>query len=239
MSDVAALIADMVRAGVDPDIIGRTAAALSKNVQVVQSVQDPVAERRRAYDRDRKAAKKLSTGIPPESTESADLVSPKKETSPTPPKEKTTPSSSGDKSPSRCESETDFFPDFWLAYPRREGSNPKKPARERFIRLIAKGVRPEALIAAAQALAVEHPTPTRFVPQAVTWLNQERFEDAEPVIAGDTFCAEDIPSTRLHVIRFRNGNDGADPPRAVQGGKAGYLIPTEWVKSMQMRQAHG
>ncbi len=77
------------------------------------------------------------------------------------------------------------------------------------------------------------------MPQAVTWLNQERFEDTEPVIAGDTFCSEDIPSTRLHVIRFRNGNDGADPPRAVQGGKAGYLIPTEWVKSMQMRQAHG
>lgn len=56
---------------------------------------------------------------------------------------------------------------------------------------------------------------------------------------GDTFCAEDGLSTRLHVIRFRNEHNGHDPPRAVQGGKAGYLIPAHWVKAMELRQAHG
>ncbi len=35
MTDVAALIADMVRADVDPDIIGRTAAALSERDAVL------------------------------------------------------------------------------------------------------------------------------------------------------------------------------------------------------------
>lgn len=162
---------------------------------------------------------------------------PKKETSPTPPKEKTTPLSSGDKSPSRCE--RDFFAEFWLSYPHREGPNPKKPARLSFDRLVAKGTDPQAIISAAQALAVEHPTPTRFVPQAVTWLNQERFADHAPVITGDTFCPSDDPATRLHVIRYRNEHDGHDPPAGVQGGKSGHLIPTEWVKSMQLRMANG
>lgn len=150
------------------------------------------------------------------------------------------PSSPKNKKEAKASSGCDEkFAEFWLAYPRREGPNPRKPAKLVFDRLVAKGADPDRLIAAAQALAVENPTPTRFIPQAMTWLGQERFGDVEPVITGDTFCPEDSQPTRLHVIRYRNENDGHDPPRAVQGGKAGYLIPTTWVKSMQMRQAHG
>lgn len=93
MSDVAVLIADMVRAGVDPELIGRTAAALSAREPV--KIIDDQAERRRAKDRERKRLRNSA-----ESVESADVVSPKKETSPTPPKEKTTPSVSEDKSSS-------------------------------------------------------------------------------------------------------------------------------------------
>lgn len=81
MSDVAGIIADMVRSGVDPELIGRAAAAFAQNVQIIQNVQDPVADRRRAYDRERKAAKKLSTGIPPESAETTGI----KEVPQTPP----------------------------------------------------------------------------------------------------------------------------------------------------------
>lgn len=56
MADVAALIADMVRAGVDPELIGRTAAALSEREAVL--VHDEAAETRRAKDRDRKRLRK-------------------------------------------------------------------------------------------------------------------------------------------------------------------------------------
>lgn len=142
--------------------------------------------------------------------------------------------SSEDKSSSQCE--RDFFAEFWLAFPSREGSNPKKPASERFKRLVAKGHDPEAIIAAARQLANEHPTPTRFVPQAVTWLNQERFSDAAPVMSGDEFCSDDWPNTRFLLIRFRQEHGGSDPPRAVHGGKAGYLLPKEWVELSKQRQ---
>lgn len=50
MEDVAVLIADMVRAGVDADLIGRAAAALSERGLAV----DVQAERRREKDRERK-----------------------------------------------------------------------------------------------------------------------------------------------------------------------------------------
>lgn len=85
MTDIAALIADMVKAGVDAELIGRTAAALAQREPV--RVVDEQAERRRAADRERKRLRNSA-----ESAESAEEVSPKKESSPTPPKEKTTPS---------------------------------------------------------------------------------------------------------------------------------------------------
>lgn len=83
MSNVATLIADMVRAGVDPDIIGRTAEALSK--QPTSSV-DEQAERRRAKDRERKRLRNSA-----ESAESAEAPPSDKEKSPTPPKEINSP----------------------------------------------------------------------------------------------------------------------------------------------------
>lgn len=54
MTDVASLIEDMVRAGVDPELIGRTAAALVEREPVV--MRDEQAERRRAMDRERQFA---------------------------------------------------------------------------------------------------------------------------------------------------------------------------------------
>jgi hypothetical protein len=85
VSDVAKLIADMARAGVDPELIGRAAAALAEREPV--RIVDEQAERRRAADRERKRLRNSA-----ESDETADIPSPKKETSPAPLKEKTTPS---------------------------------------------------------------------------------------------------------------------------------------------------
>jgi hypothetical protein len=176
MSDIAALIADMVRAGVDPDIIGRTAAALSKNVQVVQSVQDPVADRRRAYDRDRKAAKKLSTGIPPESTESADRVSPKKETSPTPPKEKTTPSTVSEARASSTETRAGFS-DFWAMFPNKVG---KRDAEKAFATAV-KRAGLDDILAGVERYAAK--TDDRPWCNPATFLNQDRWGDQPAAVA--------------------------------------------------------
>lgn len=84
MTDVRALIVDMVKAGVDPELIGRTAEALAQREAVL--LPDEAADRRRAKDRERKRLRKSA-----ESTESAEIpeatLSPKE--SPQTPKETT------------------------------------------------------------------------------------------------------------------------------------------------------
>lgn len=204
---------------------------------LADSAEADEARRAAQRDRTRRHRAKRDGNVTVTSAERYDV--PPKEKSPTPPKE-ITPSGSSDKSLSPCAS--DFFEDFWLVFPKREGSNPKKPARDRFHRLVAKGHDPLKLIDAARELSREHPSPTRFVPQAITWLNQERFERDEPALAAaaDVFCVEGDDETRLHIIRYRNEHNGQDPPRGIQAGRPGYMIPASWVRSMQLRrQANG
>jgi hypothetical protein len=78
-------------------------------------------------------------------------------------------------------SSSDAFSRFKAAYPRRDGANPWQPAEKKFKALVKTGVDPEAMIAAASSLAREEGTRgnigTKFIPQAITWLNQQRFQD--------------------------------------------------------------
>jgi hypothetical protein len=74
----------------------------------------------------------------------------------------------------------DPFEEFRRVYPKRDGDNPWKPAKLKFERIIRNGADPQHVIAAARAYAAKNPTPTTFVAQAVTWLNQERWKDMEP-----------------------------------------------------------
>ncbi|WP_257541068.1 hypothetical protein [Sphingobium sp. CFD-1] len=75
MSIIATAVKHLIAAGVSGDELVRAIAEM----EAAQPVPvDPVAEKRRAYDRERKriAKENRSTGIPPESTETAELVSP-------------------------------------------------------------------------------------------------------------------------------------------------------------------
>jgi hypothetical protein len=76
----------------------------------------------------------------------------------------------------------DNFELFWRAYPTRgRHSNPKKPARAKFEAAVRRGADPTAIIRGAQAYA-DHVrrdgVGPRYVAQAATWLNQERWADA-------------------------------------------------------------
>jgi uncharacterized protein YdaU (DUF1376 family) len=75
----------------------------------------------------------------------------------------------------------DEFEEFWRCYPKRDGPNPKAPARRKFEALVKSGVDPAAIIASARRCAEDHArrgeVNSRYIAQAVTWLNQRRFED--------------------------------------------------------------
>lgn len=73
----------------------------------------------------------------------------------------------------------DSFDDFWKAYPRRDGANPKEPARKLFLQAVKGGADPEAIIAGARRCAEKEAknVGTPYIPQAVKWLRDRRWED--------------------------------------------------------------
>ena len=87
-----------------------------------------------------------------------------------------------------CSSED--FKRFKAAFPRRDGANPWQPAEKKFNALVKTGVDPEVMVRAAGDLAREEAARgnvgTKFIPQAITWLNQQRFAD----FAAATFEAD-------------------------------------------------
>lgn len=76
---------------------------------------------------------------------------------------------------------SDDFEKFRVRYPKRGAANPWKPAREKFERLVKSGADPGKIIIGAEIYARECEsskiTGTDKVAQAITWLNQERFND--------------------------------------------------------------
>jgi hypothetical protein len=76
------------------------------------------------------------------------------------------------------------FHDFWAAYPRRKGSNPRAPAEIKFCAIVKSGADPEHLISSAKRygdeLREQNLLGTEFVCQAKTWLNQKRWLDYQP-----------------------------------------------------------
>ncbi|MBB2964330.1 DUF1376 domain-containing protein [Methylobacterium sp. R2-1] len=76
--------------------------------------------------------------------------------------------------------EPDGFAEFWAAYPRRGGDNPRKPALRAYVAAIRRGATHAVIMANlrryAADLAERGKIGSEFVAQATTWLNQDRFE---------------------------------------------------------------
>ena len=73
------------------------------------------------------------------------------------------------------------FERFWASYPsRKRHSNPKTPAARKFEAAVKHGADPEAIIRGAKNYAVfvvAEKIESRFIAQAVTFLNQERWNE--------------------------------------------------------------
>lgn len=127
------------------------------------------------------------------------------------------------------------FAEFWLAYPRRDGPNPRKPAEQRFSSLVKAGVDPRMMIEAAKKLAVDEAARgnvgTRFIPQAVTWLNQQRWADHAAVAAQQQAEAAEHLASQVHVKadtpqwRAWASHLGKSPP---QDRNFGWYFDSEW-----------
>lgn len=136
-----------------------------------------------------------------------------------------------------CEHER--FDEFWQAYPRRGGPNPRNPASERFSSLVRSGVDPQMLIDAVKSYAeqerIRGKIGTEFIPQAKTWLNQQRWSDHAAVAMLQSLAAAENLSRKVHVKADTpqweawSRHLGKPPP---QDKDFGWYFDSEWPPSI-------
>lgn len=111
------------------------------------------------------------------------------------------------------------FDEFWKAYPRRKGDNPRRTAEAKFNALVKTGLDPQMLIAAIRHYATDKADKigTEFIPMASTWLNQQRWTDHAAVaalqaLAPTEFTIEDAVKQWARFRRWPRGpNFGSEP----------------------------
>lgn len=122
------------------------------------------------------------------------------------------------------------FEEFWKSFPRRDGPNPRKPAEQKFLALAKTGVDPDVMIAGVKQLAIDESRRgnigTRFIPQAVTWLSQQRWTDHAAAAFADDGLVHVIDTLQLeawdsHGVKTR----GKPYPRDKFGG---WRFPSKW-----------
>ena len=88
----------------------------------------------------------------------------------------------------RAQAELFFDKQFWPAYPKRFGSNPKEPARKKIVAAILKGEKPAEILAGVNRLYSmlqrSGKIGTEYVPMALTWINRRSWKD-DPAPAGN------------------------------------------------------
>ncbi len=126
-----------------------------------------------------------------------------------------------------------WFEELRKAYPRRgKASDPRKPAFEKFVRLIREGHDPAAIIGGAGRYeAIERAAGragTDKIAQVITWLNQHRWQDY-PEIAEAELTA--LPDGSVHLMAgteeseawaaYNRKSKPLDP-------KGGWWYPSRW-----------
>lgn len=229
---IADMVEQMLSGGIPPEFIILAIRTAEQHAEAVAG-EDPVAAKRRAYDRERKRASK-SGGIP---AESAPLSPPKKVSPITP--SKITPSI-----PKDIRTNEDFEK-FKKTYPRRKGSNPWPPAQKLFEEAVRKGASPEEIIRCAARYAEEEKSNvgTPYISQAMKWLRQQCWTDSQPapattvdelitILIGDpswnAWLAYNQDNGKHFAVKLMNG--------AAEANRR-FVVPSLWPPGHQHLQA--
>lgn len=188
---IAALIADLVAAGVAPDLVGRVAAALA-DVGPQRSARQ---ERNRRYY-EKKASEKRLKATEQDVSDAVKTVSDacetqegaasracvviplegKKDTLPTHPSDATVPMPKKARKPVPDGWPEDAFDRWWAVYPRRVA---KGDAEKAFVAAAKRGDTTfDGIMAATHRFARPPPDP-QFTPYPATWLNGKRYLDEQ------------------------------------------------------------
>ncbi|URQ76185.1 MAG: hypothetical protein NBV76_05340 [Candidatus Ochrobactrum gambitense] len=173
---VSAIIRRMLEAGLTIEQALIAAEAMEQEIKPARTARQ---DRNRRYYEKKSSEKRLNK-TEQDVSDVSDVVSPKKETSPTPPKEKITPSTISEANASSISLETEFEQQFWPAYPRRVG---KGQALKAF-RSARKQAELETILAGVRRYAADRQGENpEFTKHASTWLNGQCWlDEAAPKI---------------------------------------------------------
>jgi len=137
------------------------------------------------------------------------------------------------------------FEDFWQTYPRRDGPNPRKPAEAKFNALVKTGVDPAIMVAGAKQLAIDEANRgnigTRYIPQAVTWLTQQRWSDHAAI----AFASDRADDGLIEVVDELQLQAWDDYGRQVTGKayprnrRGGWRFPSKWPPGYESKMIAG
>jgi uncharacterized protein DUF1376 len=123
------------------------------------------------------------------------------------------------------------FAAFWAAYPSRgEATNPRKPAAEKFSKLIMRGIDPKEIIAGAKGYA-EHcrrsgKHGTEKVKQALTFLNQEVWIQYLSRVNGHGNGTDMTPPWKADPSTWNDTRNPPPWPEAPSGTRCGTWLKT-------------
>lgn len=124
------------------------------------------------------------------------------------------------------------FDDFWKAYPKRDGANPKEPARKLFLQALRSGVDSQALIAGAKRCAEREAknVGTPYIPQAVKWLRDRRWEDYNAAAIIEMPSEENQRKVWVSFLERWQRTGTWDSQRIPAPGTGGCPIPAELIE---------
>lgn len=120
---------------------------------------------------------------------------------------------------------SDDFEEFWKAYPKRAGANPKTPAEKLFAAAVKAGADPADIIGGARRCAIADAAKigTEFIPQAVKWLRDKRWRDYPE---GEQ-AADFVPDWDDQVSRWLKGQTWSVRWYGAEPGQPGCRVPPE------------
>lgn len=147
----------------------------------------------------------------------------------------------GPPTPTKETVEADFA-DWWAHYPKRDGSNPRKMALKSYIAARKRGVTKAQLLAGLIHLTAQvRGKDAQFVPQAATYLNQDRWGDAEEAGSQDAGPGANVPPGLWATIvdRYQTGRGSWPPWAGPKPGEPDCWAPKELLSVAQPSHIQG
>lgn len=121
------------------------------------------------------------------------------------------------------------FEEFWKAYPRRDGSNPKTPASKVFDAAVKQGADPQAIIDGARRCAVADikKIGTPYIPQAVKWLRDQRWLDYAADSPTPSGLSEEERRKMFEKLRGTNGKQSGEGTHLRGTGDGAHTVESD------------